>query len=236
MYKGGINFMIRYSTVESKNKREIVLLKSSPCIWGNCSFCDYIDDNDSDINKDIYLNKTILKNITGKYNSLEVINSGSCFELPKETLTDIKSISTSKNIKKLFFESHWLYRNRLHEFENFFNIPIIFKCGIESFDNDFRNKFLNKGAIFSSPQEVAKYFKSICLLVGIKGQTKDIIKTDIEYLLKYFEYGCVNVFIENSTNVKKDENLVNWFYDNFSFLQNEKNIEVLWNNTDFGVG
>jgi hypothetical protein len=126
--------------------------------------------------------------------------------------------------------------NRLHEFKSLFNIPIIFKCGIESFDNDFRNTFLNKGAIFSSPQEVAKYFKSICLLVGIKGQTKDIIKRDIEYLLKYFEYGCVNVFIENSTNIKRDENLVNWFYENFSFLQNERNIEVLWNNTDFGVG
>lgn len=228
--------MIRYSTIDTKNKREIVLLKASPCIWGKCSFCDYIDDNDSDIRKDIFLNKNVLRNVTGKYKSLEVINSGSCFELPEETLNDIKSIVISKDIKKLFFESHWLYRNRLSEIKQIFNIPIIFKCGIESFDNDFRNKILNKGALFSTPQEVAKYFKSICLLVGVKGQTKDMIKKDIEYLLKYFKYGCVNIFMENSTNMKRDEELINWFYKHFSFLEGEKNIEVLWNNTDFGVG
>ena len=30
------------------------------------------------------------KNITGKYKVLEVINSGSCFEIPKATLLKIK--------------------------------------------------------------------------------------------------------------------------------------------------
>lgn len=228
--------MIRYSNVTGKNQREIVLLKSSPCVWGKCSFCDYIDDNDSDFKKDISLNKSILKKITGKYKTLEVINSGSCFELPKETLNDIKSVVISKDIKKLFFESHWIYRDRLSEIENFFNIPIIFKCGIETFDNDFRNKILNKGAIFKNPLEVSKYFKSVCLLVGIKGQTREMIKNDIDYLLKYFKYGCVNIFVENSTSIKRDENLIHWFHENFSFLDKEKNIEVLWNNTDFGVG
>lgn len=228
--------MLRYNIVEEKNPREIVLLKSSPCIWGRCSFCDYIEDNNVDNPFNIVLNKEVLKSITGKYKALEVINSGSCFELPKETLEDIKSVVYSKDIKKLFFESHWIYRDRLHEMEEFFNIPITFKCGIETFDHSFRNKFLNKGAIFSSPEEVAKYFKSICLLVGIKGQTKDMIKKDIEYLVEYFDYGCINIFVENSTEIKRDEELVNWFKANYYFLEKEKNIEILWNNTDFGVG
>lgn len=228
--------MIRYSTIDKKNKREIVLLKSSPCIWGRCSFCDYINDNDTDFTKDICLNKSVLKKVTGKYGVLEVINSGSCFELPKSTLNDIKLLTVSKDIKKLFFESHWLYRHRLHEMEDFFKVPIIFKCGIETFDNDFRNKILNKNAVFSDPKEVSLYFKSICLLVGIKGQTKDMIKQDIEYLLEYFEYGCINIFVENSTNIKRDDTLIDWFHNSFSFLEKEKNIEILWNNTDFGVG
>lgn len=228
--------MIRYNLVTQKNPREIVLLKASPCIWGHCSFCDYIDDNSTDTNSNIIFNENILKKVTGRYKTLEVINSGSCFELPIETLKYIKSIVVSKNIKKLFFESHWLYKDRLHEIEDFFKVPIIFKCGIETFDDNFRNKVLHKGAVFSGPSEVAKYFKSICLLVGIKGQTIEMIKKDIEYLLKYFQYGCVNIFTQNSTSIKRDEKLINWFKENYSFLDGEKNIEVLWNNTDFGVG
>ena len=36
---------IRYSKVEGKFQREIVLLKSFPCAYGKCSFCNYIEDN-----------------------------------------------------------------------------------------------------------------------------------------------------------------------------------------------
>ncbi|AYD39959.1 radical SAM protein [Clostridium fermenticellae] len=228
--------MKRYNIINNKNKRELVLLKASPCIWGHCSFCDYIDDNSLDTKSNEILNREVLKNISGKYKSLEVINSGSCFELPKKTLDDIKSIVISKGINKLFFEGHWIYRFRLSEMENFFKVPIIFKCGIETFNNKFRNEFLNKGAVFSSPLEVSKYFKSICLMVGIKGQTTDMIKKDIEYLLKYFKYGCINIYTENSTPIKRDDKLIQWFRENYSFLDNMDNIEILWNNSDFGVG
>lgn len=228
--------MIRYDIVKNKNQREIVLLKASPCVWGRCSFCDYIHDNSINIDANVELNKGILQNITGKYKALEVINSGSCFELPKDTLNHIKEIICSKGINKLFLESHWIYRHRLNEMRQFFNIPIIFKCGIETFDDNFRNKVLNKGAVFSGPEEVSKYFNSICLMVGIKGQTKDMIRRDIEYLLEYFKYGCINIYFENTTALKRDEELVQWFKENYSFLEAKDNIEILWNNTDFGVG
>ena len=36
--------MERYSTIDEKYKREIVLLKARPCKWGKCRFCDYIED------------------------------------------------------------------------------------------------------------------------------------------------------------------------------------------------
>ena len=35
----------RYSKILEKNQREIVLLKSFPCSYGKCSFCNYINDN-----------------------------------------------------------------------------------------------------------------------------------------------------------------------------------------------
>ena len=34
----------RYSRITQKHPREICLLRSFPCVWGKCSFCDYIED------------------------------------------------------------------------------------------------------------------------------------------------------------------------------------------------
>ena len=228
--------MDRYSKIINKNLREIVLLKALPCIWGKCAFCDYIDDNDDNIAEINKLNKEVLNNITGEFGVLEVINSGSCFEIPRESLEYIKKIVVEKKIKKLFLESHWCYKNRLQEMRDFFGIEIIFKIGVETFDNSFRNLVLNKNANFKTVNEVKESFQSVCLLVGIKGQTKEMIKRDINLVLENFKYATINVFINNTTDVKRDEELVQWFTDNFKYLEDYQYIEVLYNNTDFGVG
>ena len=228
--------MDRYNKITNKNNREIVLLRAFPCIWGKCSFCDYIDDNGRDEDELNKLNKEVLDNITGEFGVLEVINSGSCFEIPKETMNYIKKIVDEKKIKLLFFESHWCYRNRLDEIKNFFNIPIIFKIGVETFDYDFRNNFLNKNAKFKDVKEVAEKFQSVCLMVGIKGQTKEMIRKDIEILLENFKYATINIFVDNTTSIKRDEELVQWFREEYSYLDNHPTIEVLYHNTDFGVG
>ena len=228
--------MDRYNKITNKNNREIVLLRAFPCIWGKCSFCDYIDDNGRDEDELNKLNKEVLNNITGEFGVLEVINSGSCFEIPKETMNYIKKIVDEKKIKLLFFESHWCYRKRLDEIKNFFNVPIIFKIGVETFDYDFRNNFLNKNAKFKDAKEVADKFQSVCLMVGIKGQTKEMIRKDIEILLENFKYGTINVFVNNTTSIKRDEELVQWFRKEYSYLDEHPTIEVLYHNTDFGVG
>ena len=228
--------MDRYSKVINKKLREIVLLKALPCIWGKCAFCDYIDDNDDNIAEINKLNKEVLNNITGEFGVLEVINSGSCFEIPRESLEYIKKIVVEKKIKKLFLESHWCYKNRLQEMRDFFGIEIIFKIGVETFDNSFRNLVLNKNANFKTVDEVKESFQSVCLLVGIKGQTEEMIKRDINLVLENFKYVTINVFINNTTDVKRDEELVQWFTDNFKYLEDYQYIEVLYNNTDFGVG
>ena len=148
----------------------------------------------------------------------------------------IKKIVDEKKIKLLFFESHWCYRNRLDEIKNFFNVPIVFKIGVETFDYDFRNNFLNKNAKFKDPKEVTEKFQSVCLMVGIKGQTKEMIRKDVEILLENFKYGTINVFVNNTTSIKRDEELVQWFRKEYRYLDEHPTIEVLYHNTDFGVG
>lgn len=228
--------MERYNKITNKNCREIVLLKAFPCAWGKCSFCDYTDDNSTNKGAMIALNSKILSYVTGEFGVLEVINSGSCFELPKETLEEIRTIIHKKNIKLLYFESHWMYRKKLQEMKDYMGIPIMFKIGVESFDYDFREKILNKHADFHTPQEVAEYFDSPCIMVGIKGQTKEMIDQDIQYIKKYFKRGTVNVYTNNTTKIKRDEALVQWFMETYAYLSEDPMIEVLYENTDFGVG
>lgn len=228
--------MDRYSEITNKNQREIVLLKAFPCKWGKCSFCDYILDNSNDEEEINKLNFEVLENITGKYKVLEVINSGSCFEIPKATLLKIKEIVKKKKIERLFFESHWIYKKKIQQMRDFFDIPITFKIGVETFDYDFRNNYLNKNARFETVEELKEYFDSPCIMVGIKGQTKEMIDRDMEIVLNNFDHATINVFINNSSSVKRDEELVKWFVEKYKFLMDNPKIEVLINNTDFGVG
>ncbi|MGL5767020.1 MAG: radical SAM protein [Sarcina sp.] len=229
--------MERYNIINGKNEREIVLLKSFPCVWGKCSFCDYISDNSTDEILIKGVNKPVLSKITGEKGVLEVINSGSVFEIPMEDLKEIKKIVKEKNIKKLYFEAHWCYRKRLDEIKNFFNgVEVIFKTGLETFDDYFRNDVLNKNIKFSSLEEIKQYYDSICLLVGIEGQTKEMIKRDIEIVENYFPRATVNIWTENSTKFKRDEELIKWFEKEYSYLRGDERIEVLFENTDFGVG
>lgn len=228
--------MDRYSEVTNKNVREIVLLKGFPCVWGKCSFCDYILDNGTSEEEMNALNFEVLENITGKYKVLEVINSGSCFELPQATLNKIKEIIKEKGIEKLFLESHWCYKNRVQEMRDFFEIPVTFKIGIETFNETFRNDFLKKNAKFKSIEELKIYFDSPCMMVGIKGQTKEMIDRDMTIVLERFSHATINVFVNNTTAIKRDEELVKWFIEKYKFLDENPKIEVLYNNTDFGVG
>ncbi|MBO5292107.1 MAG: radical SAM protein [Lachnospiraceae bacterium] len=228
--------MERYNRITRKNCREIVLLQSYPCFWGKCRFCDYTLDNSRDKNAMLALNSEVLSHVTGCFGVLEVINSGSCFELPPKTLEQIRHIIQEKNIKRLFFEAHWIYRDRLQEMRDYMGIPITFKIGVETFDYDFRERYLNKHADFSSPEEVSRYFDSPCLMVGIKGQTREMIDYDMAMLKKYFQLGTVNVFTNNSTDVQRDEELVAWFMEKYSALLDDPSVEVLYEKTDFGVG
>ena len=228
--------MERYSHILEKDKREIVLLKSRPCIWGKCSFCDYIEDNDIDQNENKKINDEVLNKITGQYGVLEVINSGSFFELPDETIERIYKIIGEKKIKRLYIEAHYLYKKKIKAVREKFKIEIIVKTGIETFNDEMRNNVLNKNIHFDKIEEILEDFYSPCLMVGIQGQTKEMIRKDIEILTKYFDHGTINIYRNNSTPIKRDEELIKWFDEEYHDLKNNRKYDYLGIPTDFGVG
>ena len=230
----------RYSVINSKNKREIVLLRGSGCKWKKCRFCDYHLDFSNDASQNYALNKTVLKNVSGIYKTLEIINSGSFIDLDKKTISLIKDICVRKNIHSLHFECHWIHRDKINDLKEYFrndNIDVKIKSGIETFDYNFREKYLIKGIPDVSPSEIAKYFDEICLLFGLKGQTLETMEKDIQIGLKYFERICVNIMTENGTPVKPDKSVIKTFKENLYKKYSEyENIDILIKNTDYGIG
>ena len=225
----------RYSKITEKFPREFILLQGQGCFWKKCRFCDYFEDVSSD---PFTVNKPIIEKLTGEFGVLEVINSGSAMELDDKTLDLIIQKVTELNIKEIWFEVHWAYRNKLAEFAKKFNGKTVkFRTGIETFNTDLRN-FWNKGIHENiTPEEIAKYFSSVNLLVGTERQTLNDIKNDIEIAERYFERYMVNVFVENDSFIKPDFNLINQFLaEVYPLIKNKNNVEISINNTDLGVG
>lgn len=227
--------MERYAEISTKMPREFVLLQGCGCRWAKCSFCDYhadVSDNPFEVNS------RVLSRVTGKYGVLDVINSGSGIELDEQTLDLIKKVLEEKKIHTVWFEMHYMYRNRLEEFAKRFSpVRVKFRCGIESFDG-LRRRQWNKGVSADvTVTDVAKYFCGVCLLVCTQGDTKERIITDIELAKKHFEYMSVNLFCNNGTEVRRDESLADWFVKEvYPLIKDDNRVEVLIGNTDLGVG
>lgn len=228
--------MERYNKIFGKNEREIILLKSLPCSYGKCAFCNYILDNSIDENEINLINSKVLEEITGDFSVLEIINSASVFELPKETLENIRIIADKKQIKVLYFEVFFSFINRLDEIKDFFpNQEIRFKVGIETFDDNYRINIFKKNFKIED-YNLLNNFYSCCLLFCTQGQTRAQILNDIDTALKFFKEITINIFIENGTEVKRDEELLRWFLnDIYPKLKDLPNIEILVDNKDFGV-
>ena len=227
--------MHRYATIESKFPREFILLQGTGCRWGRCKFCDYHTDTSSD---PYPTNAEVLERVTGIYGVLDIINSGSALEFDKQTLAHIQEIVRSKKIHTLWFEAHFMYREQLAAFaQQFAPAQVKFRCGIESFSPTQRQLW-NKGIPdWVTAADVARYFAGICLLCCTEDDTQERILTDISTAIEHFEYCSVNVFCNNSTNIKRNDALAAWFSEELyaTLLQHPK-IEVLLNNTDLGVG
>lgn len=227
--------MDRYSLIHTKMPREFVLLQGMGCKWKKCTFCDYHED----VSENPYeVNEPVLRQVTGEYGVLDVINSGSAMELDDKTIALIKEVVKEKRIHTLWFEAHYMYRKKLASFaEQFAPVKVKFRCGVETFDANLRDRW-KKGIPSSvTPEDIAKYFQGVCLLLGTEGESKEHVINDIELAKKHFEYFSVNVFCNNGTDTKRDEELVAWFVKEvYPTLKDQSGIEVLLDNTDLGVG
>ena len=227
--------MERYAVIHTILPREFVLLQGKGCKWKQCTFCDY----HTDVSSDPYLvNRKVLDEVTGVYGVLDIINSGSAMELDTQTIEEIRRVVKENNIHTIWFEAHYMYRYQLVKFaEQFEGVQVKFRCGIESFDGALREQWKKGVAAEVSAEDVAKYFQGVCLLCCTEGDSKERILRDIALAVQLFEYASVNVFCENTTLVKRDDSLVEWFVDEVCpELKRSNKIEILINNTDLGVG
>ena len=227
--------MDRYALIHTKMPREFVLLQGTGCRWKKCTFCDYHDDVSE---HPFTINEPVLRQVTGQYGVLDVINSGSALELDEKTIALIKEVVKEKQIHTLWFEAHYMYRKKLASFaEQFAPVQVKFRCGVETFDAGLRDAW-KKGIPSSvTPEDVAKYFQGVCLLCCTQGESKEHIMKDIEIAQTHFEYFSMNVFCNNSTSVKQDKELPQWFArEVYPKIKDEEGIEILMENTDLGVG
>lgn len=225
----------RYAVIHEKFPREMLLLQGKGCRWKQCTFCDYHEDKN---NAPYTLNRTEILKLTGKYQTVDVINSGSVFELDGDTLSLLESVLYEKQVKTLWFECHWLYRHRLEELrQRFQGITVKFRTGVETFNPKLRTDW-KKGIPESvTAPDIARYFQGVCLLVCIKGQDKETILNDLALADRYFEYYSVNVFTPNTTSIECDNQLKEWFLSDVApSLQKNPKAELLIRNTDLGVG
>ncbi|MFQ5430612.1 MAG: radical SAM protein [Phycisphaerae bacterium] len=229
--------LVRYAKYRGKLAREVLLLRGLPCTWSRCSFCDYIDDNTTNLRLIERVAEENLAKVTGEFGRLMVINSGSIQELPHSVQERIREQIRAAGIREFWAESYWAYRRQFEQTRQFFGVETHLFLGVETFDDDLRNGVLNKAMHWSGPDEVAAATDSICLLIGFKGQTPSTVRRDIDILLNRFKYGIINLFTANRLSEGlMDTELKSWFQEAFSWLENEPNVNVLWSNTDLGVG
>jgi hypothetical protein len=230
----------RYSIITEKNPREITLLRGNGCKWLKCRFCNYHLDRCPDEEQNFILNKEVLDRVSGIYAKLEVINSGSFVDLDTKTMNYIITKCKEKNIYEIHFECHYMHKDMVANLRRLFmdnGIDVKIKIGVETFDSLFREAYLVKGIDTDSPAEIAKYFDEVCLLQGIPGQTSESMINDIETGLKYFERVCVNIMVDNGMPIRPDPRVIKNFIENvYPLYINNNRVDILLNNTDFGVG
>lgn len=230
--------MLRYGIIKEKDPREIVLLRGKGCFYKKCAFCDYHLDACPDDDANVVLNREVLKQVTGVYGNLEVINSGSFHELGERSLALVRETAREKGIRVLHFEAHYLVRDKIAELREFFSgTEVRMRVGLESFDEELREGYLKKGMPGVSPEEVAVYFQEANFLVGVKGQTVDSMRRDVELGLKYFKRITLNVMCDNTTSVKPDGEVIAKFMEEIypKYVLDDR-VDILVHNTDFTVG
>lgn len=235
-----VPFEYRYSVIEEKNPREIVLLRGNGCKWRRCRFCDYHVDFSLNEQENFWLNQRVLQQVTGQFKRLEVINSGSFCDLNEQTMAEIIRVCQEKAIDGVYFECHWLHRELIAALKKRFaeaGITVKMKIGVETFNSLFRESYLDKGMGNADAAEIAEYFDQVCLLMGLPGQTRESMLADLTLGLKYFDRVCVNIMVQNTKPILPDPQVIKLFKEEiYPLYADNPRVDILLNNTDFGVG
>ena len=95
-----------------------------------------------------------------------------------------------------------------------------------------KNFILNENVL----EQLKKEYQTALLLICTEGQTKEQILSDIEQARENFRETVVSIFIDNGTEIRRDEKLVEWFLKEvYPELNKVNNVEILVDNKDFGV-
>jgi hypothetical protein len=152
----------------------------------------------------------------------------------------IMGVCTAKNISTIHFECHWLYRRHIPALRKAFaeiGVDVKMKIGVETFDAEYREKVMLKGIKEADPARIAEDFNECCLLFGLPGQTGESMRTDIETGLNHFERICINIMVENTAPLQPCDEVRQIFINEiFPDYKDNHRIDILLNNTDFGVG
>ncbi len=74
-------------------------------------------------------------------------------------------------------------------------------------------------------------------MVGLKGQTLEMMKKDVELGLRYFRRITLNVMCDNTTPVKPDQDVIDVFMrEIYPKYKDDVRVDILIHNTDFTVG
>lgn len=232
--------MQRYSVITEKNPREIVLLRGQGCRYRRCTFCDYHEDASCDEVANLAINTEALSHVTGEFGALEVVNSGSFTELDGSTMKAIMAVCVTKKISIIHFECHWLYRRHIQALRKAFaeiGTEVKMKIGVETFDAEYRENTMFKGIRETDPAKIAEGYNECCLLFGLPGQTSESMRYDIETALRHFERVCINIMVENNAPLQPSDAVRTIFIEEIMpHYKDEKRIDILLHNTDFGVG
>ncbi|SEL01224.1 hypothetical protein SAMN04487770_10538 [Butyrivibrio sp. ob235] len=243
-----IHDLVRYQfDNKSALPRENVLLVSLGCSWGKCAFCDYQDDKSSSVLACDAVNKKVLKQVRGKdigSSCLDVTCSASYTELPFTTMNYIRETCAEKDIKTVILEGHYIYRDSNPFFVDFFkayDIDVLFRCGVETFDEKLREDYLHKGLPGVTPEGLSEHYQWINLMYGMQGQTIDQLKKDIEIGLAHFKRINLSIFTTVPGGPLRDVAAITDFYssDFYKELLDNPRIDIFdeWDEgNDHNVG
>ena len=228
-----IHDLVRYQfDNKSALPRENVLLVSLGCSWGKCAFCDYQDDKSSSVLACDSVNKKVLAEVRGKEigsSCLDVTCSASYTELPFTTMNYIRETCEAKGIKTVILEGHYIYRDSNKYFVDFFKskgIDVLFRCGVETFDEKIREDFLHKGLPGVTPKQLCQHYQWINLMFGMEGQTFDQLKKDIEIGLNYFKRINLSIYTTVPNGPERNVSAIKEFYEGELYQELMKNPRV----------